>query len=71
MNASIRNGTYKATTYDHFYDLSLPEDGNVFLEITHNSGYSAIYDQDLNHVADLTAAGPLFLEAGSYVIHAD
>lgn len=43
--------------------------GNVFLEVSHDTGYSAVYDKDLNFVTDITS-GPIFLDAGEYIVHA-
>jgi Ca2+-binding RTX toxin-like protein len=70
MYENLKNGLYKATTYDHYYNLSVPQSGNVFIEVTHDSGYSAIYDKELNLVADIKN-GPVFLNSGNYIVHAD
>ena len=65
----LTTGSYSASTYDHYYDLQLSENSNVFLSVTHDNG-SAIYDDALNFVADITT-GPMYLEAGDYIVHAD
>ena len=68
--SSLNTGSYPASTYEHFYQLTLPESGNVLLGIAHNTGYSAIYDEQLNFVTNITQA-PMYLDAGAYIIHAD
>lgn len=68
--ASLGSTSYKATTYNHFYKLSLSQDSSLMLNVMHNSGYSAVYDKNLNLVTTLSNSGPLTLEAGEYVVHA-
>ena len=67
--ADLVNGSYVGTTWDHYYDLTLPENGNVFLSVAGDRGGSAIYDKALNFVANITSE-PLYLAAGSYIVHA-
>ncbi len=66
---SIISGTYKATTFTHYYRLNMTTRGNIFLNIAHDSGYSAIYDEDLNYISDISS-DPIQLETGNYIIKA-
>ena len=67
----LNTGSYDAEgNYTVHYGLTLPESGNVHLSASHDSGYSAIYDEYLNYVADITQA-PIYLEAGTYIVNAD
>jgi len=66
----LTTGSYSALSYDDYYSLQLSENGNVFLNVAHDTGYSAVYDDALNFVADITS-GPMYLEAGDYIVHAD
>jgi hypothetical protein len=66
---TLTTGSYPASTYNHYYRLNMVASGNVFLEVAHDTGYSAVYDNDLNLVTDITK-GPIFLAAGEYIIHA-
>ena len=69
MYEILQNGTYVGSSYSHYYKLELPESGNVFLNVASESGYSAIYDENLNLVANI-ASTPMYLEAGSYIVKA-
>jgi Ca2+-binding RTX toxin-like protein len=69
MYEILQNGTYVVSSYSHYYKLELPESGNVFLNVAGDSGYSAVYDENLNLVANI-ATTPMYLEAGSYIVNA-
>ncbi|WP_420476246.1 DUF4214 domain-containing protein [Noviherbaspirillum sp. ST9] len=66
----LTTGTYRASTYDHFYTLNLRQGSNVFIEVSGDNGTSAIYDSNMQYVSRTTTGTPLFLEAGTYNVHA-
>lgn len=68
MTEILENGLYVGSSYSQYYTLQLPNTGNVFLTVAGDNGASAIYDENLNFVADITGA-PILLPAGSYIIN--
>ena len=65
----LSTGSYVGSTWDHYYDLTISAGKNVLIDVYGDSGNSAVYDQALNFVADITSA-PIHLDAGSYIVHA-
>jgi hypothetical protein len=65
----LSTGSYIGSTWNHYYDLAISTSKNVLIDVYGDNGRSAVYDQALNFVADITSA-PIHLDAGSYIVHA-
>lgn len=70
INQQLFTGRYYGNTYVNFYDLNLSQGRNVLLQVSNDSGKSAIYDQNMALVSTTTYSKPIYLPGGNYVVKA-
>lgn len=67
----LSTGTYGAVSYNDLFSLKITNSQNVLIKVSHDSGYSAIYDVNLNLVLPISYGEVFYLDPGEYIVSVD